>query len=459
MASFDFLFGHDDRIYFISVSILWVLCYISSIGWIYYCDPAIKHFKKREISTLPCLKSIAKTTNNQQTSISIDGGESKITKDTQTDQSLDVPTFCNANTRQRAILSTFLIIFLTYSIFDRLTFGVLANDKEYLKQFGINCIIVIIGHLLIEFALNRMYKMPFSVTACIRDVVNNIALIITFILTATINLTDSYLFWLYDYWVPIVWGCYVTDLIMILLFWHGFQSSWRKFVIIHHTLTGGMILLCNHVNSNNNINISEFDYFWPFWAIFMYFESNNFGVIPEIFKYYKLFENASHIIIPIFYFIQRLFRIPCYLCALTLPWNIYWTSPVNYFLLVLFGFLLDAFDHFMQTRSTIKFYLRRRFRENARLASKLYAESHGPLSPIPSSPVMISPRLNTASNASSGTSVTPQTRFPFDTVAANSQNDFTMGNTVVKMDQIVHVDDSNMNSPNNGSSGAGSVGL
>ena len=119
--------------------------------------------------------------------------------------SLDCPKM-NQETKKRLIISILLLIFMLYSIYDRLAFGILADDPQYLKHFGFTVLIVIASHLLIEFLLNKLLQMPFNVTACVRDVINNITLIIAFILTvigSNIAFNDKAIYWTFDYWIPI----------------------------------------------------------------------------------------------------------------------------------------------------------------------------------------------------------------------------------------------------------------
>ena len=345
-----FLFNLHDMIYVFIIVAFWFIFYIFLFFIHYRFDSTVAKLKEEGKSDL------APPMMNQQTSISIDGSDNYTTKDDEKKKDIDTSSFdckftcpkltLTKQTKQRILISFLILLFIGFSIYDRLAFGVLANDDEYLKQFGFTVLVVIIS-LLFEFILNKGLSMPFNVTACVRDVINNITLIIAFILTyigSNIAFNNKIIYWTYDYWVPIMWGCYITDLIMILLFWNGFPKSWRIFVIFHHCLTGSAISVINHVNSNNNFSIEEFDWFWPTFGVFIYFQSNTFGVLPEIFKYYKLFEKQTHIVVPMFYLMQRFCRLTGYICGITIPW---YHRYYNYGLLLVFGALLDLFDHFI----------------------------------------------------------------------------------------------------------------
>ena len=254
-------------------------------------------------------------------------------------------------------------------ILDRIFCGLFGDSSDYQIKVTIYFAIWISFNLFLEFLLHTLFKIPPPIRAMILDIVNNVGLIVSFVIYAR-DLNNVYMIeWFYELWLPIIWGHYCTDLIMIMVFWNRFTNSWKSFVFIHHGASGMFIIIINHRWDNmfidgdffnhslNEIDQAEWNAYYFYLGVLFFFESNSFGCAPEIIKYFKLFENHTGIVIPILYFCQRMFRLSSYLLKLELPFSYHIWSPVNYGLIFIAAISLDIFDHFFQATSMIKYYL------------------------------------------------------------------------------------------------------
>eukprot|EP01084_Bolivina_argentea_P155863 271605_1 len=229
------------------------------------------------------------------------------------------------------------------------------EDIEYIKDLLKTTLSVMGAHLVIEHLLeNIIYSIKsddmklYSTTACIRDIINNIIMTLFYIF-------DDYSYW----WKPIMWGCYIADLIMLLSKWNYFKTSWLKFVFIHHFSVGVMLLILNHTTKILTDPLLV--------CLIIFMNSNTPGCASPIWKAFKLPKFKYSTIICCI--IQRFVRFACYVFSYRINSDNFLKQDYCYAVLAAFAAFLDVWDTYSQITSIYN-YWRKQMKVNIEMLEK-----------------------------------------------------------------------------------------
>eukprot|EP01083_Nonionella_stella_P306221 1071507_1 len=261
----------------------------------------------------------------------------KGTSNEETHEKNEHLTTNNENTAtQTRILLVVMVFFVNIAVFVGAYCA--TNDAEYIKDLMKTALSVMGVHLVIEHALEHMIHslkpddmILYSTTACIRDIVNNMMMTLLYMF-------DDYAYW----WKPMMWGCYMADLVMLISKWHYFKRNWLQFVFAHHFGVAIMLLILNH--STKILTDAALI------CLILFMNSNSPGCASPIWKAFQLplFEWSSVIC----FVLQRAVRFAAYAAGvLCVDSKHYFQKDYVYVVLVSFAVILDIWDIHSQIRS------------------------------------------------------------------------------------------------------------
>eukprot|EP01084_Bolivina_argentea_P112908 201334_1 len=218
-----------------------------------------------------------------------------------------------------------------------------SKNVEYMKDY-IKATLAVSGvHFMIQNLLENMIHsikpedmILYSTTRYIRDIINNVSMTLIYVF-------DDYRYW----FIPMIFGCYITDLVTMLSKWCYVKSSSLRMVFVHHSCAVIMFLLLSHfMKIITDILLL---------GIIIFVNSNTAGCSSPVWKAFKLplYEWSSIIC----FLLQRVLRFTSYfLVGLGMKTNQFFQTDYCYIVPLVFGLLLDIVDIYGQTQSIYKYY-------------------------------------------------------------------------------------------------------
>eukprot|EP01083_Nonionella_stella_P109103 317776_1 len=248
------------------------------------------------------------------------------------------PQWNISNQKKIAILLVFtaliVIIFADYY---------LVNSSVAFTTFTLSTLSFMGIHLLLEHILESIV-LSFNIshrvyenTACMRDIMNNIIIVFLFLASS------DYGVW----WRPSIWGCYLTDLVILFKKFNVITPSWLVFVFCHHFSVGVFLLILNYTVEEYNACIQI--------AIVIFITSNTWGVLSVIWKTFewKLYRYSTVIT----FVLQRMHRASCFVYSFySMDLQMFFEYPYRYVVLFVFALWMELFDIYFQLRSLMRFW-------------------------------------------------------------------------------------------------------